>query len=273
MITVSLDPILVHLGPFALSWYGLAIAAAVAAAVWLVFREAARKGLPTEPLGDLTIWIIAGGFVGARLLHVIDRWDVYGQHPALILAVWNGGLAILGAVLGGTLAGVVGAWRLGLPVRRLSDAVAPGLILGQAIGRFGCLTTGDSVGPATDGTWGIAYTNPHALVPQLGVPYQPTFFYEQLGDVAIFAILWLLRKRLRGDGQLFALYLGLYATLKFALTFLRTETIWVAGLQEAQLLALAAMAVAALWVAWPQAAVAGARRVAAAGPAGRLSNP
>ena len=265
MLTVDLDPVLVHLGPLALSWYGLAIAGAVAAAVWLAFREAARKGLPTEPLGDLAVWIIVGGFVGARLLHVIDRWDFYSQNPALIPAVWNGGLAILGAVLGGTLAGVIGAWRLGLPVRRLSDAIAPGLVLGQAIGRFGCLTTGDSVGPPTEGTWGIVYTNPHALVPQLGVPYQPTFLYEQLGDVLIFAILWLLRKRLRGDGQVFALYLGLYATLKFALTFLRTETIWFAGLQEAQLLAIVAFGLALLWVAWPQAPSLGGRRPSLAG--------
>ncbi len=250
MLTINIDPVLVHFGPFSLSWYGLAVGSGVIVGVWLTLREAGRKGLPTERVGDLALWIILGGAVGARLLHVIDRWDFYSANPHLILAIQNGGLAILGGILGGTLAGAIGAWRMGLSIPRLSDAAAPGVVLGQAIGRFGCLTTGDSVGPATDGTWGIVYTNPGAMVPQLGVAYQPTFFYEQVGDVVIFAALWLLRKRLKVDGHLFALYLGLYAALKFALTFLRTETIWLAGLQEAQLLALGAFALAIAWAVW-----------------------
>ncbi len=247
MITIDIDPVLFHLGPIALSWYGIMVATATIVGVWLALREARRKGLPTEKIADLAVWIIVSGFVGARLLHVIDRWDLYAANPMSILAIQNGGLAILGAVLGGTLAGVVGAWRMGLPVFRLSDAVAPGLILGQGIGRFACLFTGDSVGPATDGTWGIVYLNPGAMVPQLGVAYQPTFMYEQLGDFAIFAVIWLLRGRLTRDGSLFALYLGLYGLNKFAITFLRTETIWFWGLQEAQLLAIGALATAIAW--------------------------
>jgi phosphatidylglycerol---prolipoprotein diacylglyceryl transferase len=85
------------------------------------------------------------------------------------------------------------------------------------------------------------------MAPRLGVAYQPLFFYEQLWDLAVFAILWLLRKRLTTDGQLFALYLGLYAIGKFVLTFLRTETIWFWSLQEAQLFALALAIIWALW--------------------------
>ena len=126
----------------------------------------------------------------------------------------------------------------GLPIHRLSDAVAPGVVLGQALGRLGCLITGDALGPQTDGFWGIRYLNPGAMAPQLGVAYQPTFAYEAAWDLVVFAILWTLRKRVRGDGHLFAIYLGLYAVGKFALTFLRSEVIWLGGLQEAQLLAV-----------------------------------
>lgn len=250
LIVVDLPPVLTHLGPLALSWYGLAVAVAVLAGVQVALYEVQRKGLPAGPAADLVLWVVVGGFLGARLLHVIDRWDVYQSNPAQILAVQNGGLAILGAVLGGTLAGSLIAWRRGLPVRQLSDAAAPGVVLGQAIGRFGCLVTGDAVGRATDGSWGVVYLNPGAMVPQLGVAYQPVFLYEQVWDVGVFAVLWLVRRRLTGDGQLFALYLGLYAAGKFALTFLRTETVWLLGLQEAQLLALSAVGLAIVWAAW-----------------------
>ncbi len=253
MFTVDLDPVIAHLGPVAISWYGLAVGAGVLVGIWLALREADRKGLPGDRVGDLAMWVVLGGLVGGRLLHVVDRWDLYQDQPQTILAIQNGGLAILGAILGGTLAGVVGAWRMGINIPRMSDAAAPAVVLGQAIGRFGCLVTGDSVGPATDGTWGIVYTHPGALAPQLGVAYQPTFFYEQVWDLLIFGLLWVLRKRLRVDGHLFALYLALYALGKFALTFLRTETIWFAGLQEAQLLAIGAMALAGAWAVWGSA--------------------
>ncbi|MBI2941671.1 MAG: prolipoprotein diacylglyceryl transferase [Chloroflexi bacterium] len=259
MITIDIDPTLFHLGPVALSWYGLAVVLAVTVAVWLTLREARRKGIPTQPVADLAVWVVVGGVVGARLLHVIDRWGDYAANPAQLLAFQNGGLAILGAVLGGAIAAGLGARSLGLPVRRLFDAIAPGLVLGQAIGRFGCLVTGDALGPPTDGSWGITYLNPHAMAPQLGIAYQPVFLYEQLWDLAIFAVLWRLRRRLTADGQVFALYLGLYSAGKFALTFLRTETVWFWGLQEAQLVALVGVAIAVAWAVRARPTIAASR--------------
>lgn len=259
MVTIDINPVLVHLGPFALSWYGLAVVSAMLVGLWLTLREARRKGIPTEPVADLALWIFAGAFVGARLLHVVDRWDYYAANPHQILAIQNGGLAIIGGVLGGALTGGILAWKRGLPVRRLFDAAAPGLVLGQAIGRFGCLVTGDAVGRPTDGSWGVVYANPGAMPPQLGVAYQPVFFFEQVWDLAIFGVLWMLRKRLKVDGQLFALYLGLYAAGKFALTFLRTEVVWFLGLQEAQVFALGGVAVAIVWAVLAQRSQGGAR--------------
>ncbi len=248
-MTIDIDPVIVHLGPFALSWYGLFVGLALAIGVWLALREAARKSLPMEQVEPLAFSVIAGGIIGARLLHVIDRWDIYAAHPLSIFAIWNGGLAIMGAVLGGTLVGLFVAWRRGLPVRRLSDAAAPGAILGQAFGRFACLFTGDAVGGPTRG-FGITYLNPGAMVPQLGMTYEPVFLYEMAWDLGLFVLLWWLRARLRVDGQLFAVYLALYAIGKFALSFRRTETVWLAGMQEAQLLSLAAVGLAALWGWW-----------------------
>lgn len=253
-MTIDIDPVLLHVGPIALTWYGLAIAVALMVGVWLGLREARRLGLPVDAVESLVLPIVAGGFVGARALHVIDRWDLYAADPLMVFAVWNGGLAIAGAVLGGTLVGAVYAWRGGLPVRRLSDAVAPAALLGQAIGRFACLFTGDALGRPTTG-FGVTYLNPGAMAPRLGVAYEPVFLYEMVWDLGAFAILWwVLRPRLRGDGRLFGVYLALYAVGKFLLTFLRTETVWVAGLQEAQLLSAVLLALGAAWFWWPRLA-------------------
>ena len=246
-MTIDIDPVIVHIGHFGIGWYGVVVAIALVVGIRLALHEAARKRLPAADVESLAIWVVVGGFVGARALHVIDRWDLYAAEPLAALAIWNGGLAILGAVLGGTLTGLVVAARRGLPVLRLSDAVAPAAILGQGIGRFACLFTGDAVGQPTTG-FGITYLNPGAMVPQLGIAYEPVFLYEMVWDLAVFAVLWWwLRPRLRVDGQLFAAYLALYALGKFALTFRRTETVWFAGLQEAQLLALAAFVLGGVW--------------------------
>ncbi|MFH1003425.1 MAG: prolipoprotein diacylglyceryl transferase family protein [Chloroflexota bacterium] len=114
MIRIGIDPILVTLGPFSIAWHGLFIAVGVVVAVWLSARLVARDGLSRERLYAIAMWSIPGGIIGARLVHVIDYWGYYSAHPALIPAIWEGGAAIWGAILGG------GAHRPGLrPVQRL----------------------------------------------------------------------------------------------------------------------------------------------------------
>lgn len=253
MLTINIDPILIHLGPLALSWYGLAVGVAILAGIWLTSRETIRKGLPGDKISDLMLWIAVGGIVGARLLFVLDRWAFFTANPSQIIAVQTGGLSIMGAILGGGLVAGLLAWRRHLPVRRVFDAAAPGLILGQAIGRLGCLVTGDTLGKPTDGTWGIVYLNPGSHAPALGVAYQPAFFYEQVWDLIVFAIVWRLRSRLRVDGQLFALYLGLYAIGKFAVTFVRLDPVYAWGLQQSHFVALGLMAIALGWFVWSRA--------------------
>ncbi len=125
MVTINLNPTLFHLGAFAFSWYGLAVAAGILAGVWLLLRETQRRGLPTEPVLDLVLWIAVGGLAGARLLYILDRWPFFVANPAQILAIHTGGLSIMGAILGGGLTGALLARRKGLPARRLFDAAAP----------------------------------------------------------------------------------------------------------------------------------------------------
>ena len=244
MITVNIDPILLHLGHFALRWYGLIVVTAASIGIWVALREAKRKGLSEYQFADAIPWVIVGGLIGARLFHVIDHWpDEYAANPLRALYVWEGGLAIWGGVIGGLAALALFAWRRALPLAVLLDTAVPGLVLGQAIGRIACIITGDAVGKPTTGPFGLAYSNPGAMVPQLGVYYSPTPIYEILMNLTIFAVVWRLRKRPLPDGALFLVYLVLYSIGRFVITFWSAYKIVALGFNQAQWISLAGLAV------------------------------
>ena len=137
MITVSIDPIIFSIGHFALRWYSLILMTAIAVALWLTAREVERRGFRKEAIYDAAVWIIIGGILGARLFHVLDHWShEYAATPIRALFIWEGGLAIWGAMAGGLLAAALVAWRRGWYFPRFLDAAAPGMVLAQAIGRI-----------------------------------------------------------------------------------------------------------------------------------------
>jgi phosphatidylglycerol:prolipoprotein diacylglycerol transferase len=244
MITVSIDPILVSFGHFMIRWYSLIAVAAIATGIWVARAEADRKGFGKAAIDTLVLWLVPAGIVGARLFHVADHWDdVYSLDPVRIFYVWQGGLAIWGAVLGGLAALVLVAWRKGWRLPLLLDIMAPAVVLGQAIGRLACVITGDAMGRATTGPFGFAYTSPNAMVPQLGVYYTPTPVYELIMNLGIFALLWRLRKKGLPDGALFLIYLLLYAGGRFVITFWSSYRSVAFGLNQSQLISLAALAV------------------------------
>jgi phosphatidylglycerol:prolipoprotein diacylglycerol transferase len=244
MITVSIDPILLHVGHFALRWYGLIVVTAMSVGIWVALREAKRKGLSDYQFADAIPWVIVGGLIGARLFHVIDHWpDEYAANALRALYVWEGGLAIWGGVIGGLAALALFAWRRALSVAVLLDTAVPGLVLGQAIGRIACIITGDAVGKPTTGPFGLAYSNSGALVPQLGVYYAPTPIYEIILNLTIFAVVWRLRKRPLPDGALFLIYLVLYSVGRFVITFWSAYKTIALGFNQAQWISLAGLAV------------------------------
>ena len=252
-ITIDVDPVIVRLGDFAIGWYGLAVVAAIGVALLVAQHEVQRRDLSLDAFWSIGPWAILGGLVGARALHVIDNWSTYASEPLRIFAFHQGGLAIGGALLGGIVATIVVAQRYGVPLLSLADAVAPGIILGQAIGRLGCLVTGDALGRGTSLPWGITYLNPGSMAPDRVTSYQPVFAYEALWDLAVFGVVWALRKRIDRPGALFATYLALYAAGKFAITFLREEQRWMWSLQEAHFVALALAVISATLLLWASA--------------------
>jgi phosphatidylglycerol:prolipoprotein diacylglycerol transferase len=244
MITMPIDPILFSIGHFALRWYSLIILLAILVGIWVAGREAERRGLGKETIDELVLWLVPAGLIGARLFHVADHWDhVYSLDPVRVLYIWQGGIAIWGAVIGGLIALVVLAWRRGWRLPVLLDTLAPAVVLGQGIGRIACVITGDAMGKPTNGPFGIAYSSPHALVPELGVYYTPTPVYELLMNVGIFALLWKLRKRNLPDGALFLIYLLLYSAGRFLITFWSSYRTFAFGLNQSQYISLAALAV------------------------------
>jgi phosphatidylglycerol---prolipoprotein diacylglyceryl transferase len=244
MLTISIDPILLSISHFQLRWYGLVVATAMSIGIWLAVREAGRKGFDTEEITNHMLWIVAAGLIGARLFHVIDHWpDVFAANPMRALYFWEGGLAIWGGVLGGLVAVAILARVRHWNLPRLLDAFVLGVVLAQAVGRIACIITGDAIGKPTSGPFGFAYISPNAMVPQLGVYYTPTPVYEILMNLAIFALLWSLRKKNLPDGALALIYLATYSLLRFFIAFTSTYKIIALGLNQAQLISIFVLAV------------------------------
>ena len=245
MVTITIDPFIFSIGHFALRWYSLIVVTAIVVGVWLTAREAERKGFKKGDIYDAAMWIILGGLVGARLFHVLDHWsDVFAANPISALYIWEGGLAIWGALAGGLLTMAILAWRKGWRLSSLLDAAAPGVVLAQAVGRVACVITGDAMGKPTTGPFGFAYTNPNAMVPELGVYYTPMPVYEIIVNLGIFVLLWQLRKRRWPDGMLFLVYLGLYSLERLLLGFTSSYRIIAWGMTQSQIVALVGLAVA-----------------------------
>lgn len=244
MFTITLDPIVFSIGHLQIRWYSLIVLTAILIGVWLTAHQAARKGFRKGDVYDAAIWIVFGGLLGARLFHVLDHWNEYAANPIRMLYLWEGGLAIWGAVAGGLVVGAILARRRRWSFPRLLDAAAPGLVLAQAVGRVACVITGDAMGKPTSGPFGFAYTSPNAMVPQLGVYYTPMPVYEIVANLIIFALLWSLRRKGWPDGLLFLLYLTLYSIERFFLAFTSSYQIIAFGLTQSQIAALVSLVVA-----------------------------
>lgn len=249
-IIININPILVQWGDFAIYWYSLAIAAAIMTAVWVAVKRSRRNGIPEGEIYSLALWVVIAGLAGARLFHIVDKLDYYWQNPGAILALRQGGLAIWGGVATGILAGVIYGKIRKLPLLRLADVVAPALLLGQIIGRLGCLVNGDAYGGITSLPWAFIYSHPEAQIPSAfwGVPTHPYPVYEMLWNLAILALLVMLDRGGKKEGRLFFTYLSLYSLGRFFLTFVRQEKVVLWGLQQAQIIALLTLLISFLWL-------------------------
>lgn len=214
-------PILVQLGTFELRTYGVIVVLSFFVGLWLSTKEARRKGLDPGLIQDFAFYALLGGIIGARIYFVLFSNPAYFlKNPWEIVAVWHGGIGIIGALLGGLLTTLWYCRRKKLSFRLFADTLAPGVALGQAAGVFACLLNGDSYGKPTDLAWAITYTDPRAMAP-LNIPLHPVEIYEMVAYFLVFLLVWQTRKKYKTDGFAFLTYLAGYGAARFAVEFFR----------------------------------------------------
>ncbi|MCX6021850.1 MAG: prolipoprotein diacylglyceryl transferase [Chloroflexi bacterium] len=259
-MTIGIDPNLFTLGPSVIAWHGILTALGVLAGVMTAVKLAQINHfrITEDQIYSVALWSVPGGIIGARVAHVLDRWDVYSQNPMQMLLINEGGLAVWGSVIGGPLAGLLYVTLNKIPKGEAADVGAFGFLVGQIIGRLGCMVNGDAYGAPSDAPWAVTYTHPGAFAP-LNIPTHPWPMYEIVWTLISLAILWRLNGRLKPDGSLFLVYLILYSIGRFVLTFWREERILFMGLQEAHLISIAVFAFAVPMLIWLTAGSRGAR--------------
>ena len=270
MVEIDIAPNLVTLGTFIISWHGLFSFVAVSSAVYLVGRWAPMRGIDPDTVYSIAVWAIIGGVVGARLVHVVDRWDFYQHSPGQIIAIWSGGIGLWGGILGGYIGGALYALWAKHPVGTIADLTAPALLFVQTIGRLGDIVNGEHCTKAADFALGFVWTHPRSDAgvcdSGVGVSVHPVIAYEMIWNLIALLIVWRLRGRLRPDGMLFALYLALYSMGRFIVTFLREDKIWAGGMQEAHYIALVVLAITVPLLAFRARLVPAEERLAGPAP-------
>lgn len=242
MIAITLDPNIFRLGAFALTWHGAFAAAGIAGGLTFSVWLARKVDVSEDPVLNLAPWAILGGILGARLVHVVDNWETYAQAPGRIFLVNEGGIALYGAIVGGSAVAYLVARIQRLPAGPIADLAAPGLLLGQAIGRIGDLINGEHLSTGTTLPWATLYLHPDS--PGSRFPVHPAVGYELIWDLGVLAVLILFRQRLITPGMSYWVYLALYSAGRFVISFLRLDPVRVAGLQISQAMALVAFYVA-----------------------------
>ena len=233
-----MHPILFEIGPVTIYSYGLMLGAAFLCAVYLLGKEASRKGLDPERIVNFGLCLIFAGVIGSHISHLIlyDPHSLW-RNPLSILKLWQGGLTIYGALITGIFVGIIFARRSKISFWMLADTVSPSIILAQAVGRIGCFLNGCCFGKETSLPWAVTFTDKNCAAP-LNIPLHPVQLYSSIANFLVFIVIWKLRKRCRGEGSLFLLYLALYSGARFITEFYR-QGFTIMGLPLAQIVGLA----------------------------------
>ena len=228
------SPVIFEAGPIAMRWYGLCIALGIAAATFLTMRELRRKGYDEALALDALFFVVPLGFIGARIYHVLTDYDLYAEDPFPgVFEVWNGGLGIYGAIVGGFVGGLIFARIRGINPLVLADAVAPGLILAQAIGRWGNYFNQELFGRPSNLPWAIRIApenRPSGF--EDAAAFHPTFLYESIWNLMIFFVLLYVARRFASrlkNGDVFLLYVSLYSVGRFFVELLRIDPAFLLG--------------------------------------------
>jgi phosphatidylglycerol:prolipoprotein diacylglycerol transferase len=207
----------------------------VVAIIIIALQEARRQNITQDHVYNVAIWAIISAVVFSRVFHIVDHWDYYMTDPSRIFGFE--GVAVYGAVFGVVLAIVVYCLIRKINIWQMADIISPGALVGMAIGRVGCLLNGCCYGITSDAFCTITYTNIYSYAP-LGVAVLPTQVFHIIWNLIAFAVLWILRKRLKPQGTTFLFYLAFYAAGDLTIRFFREGTPFLFGMQEAQVIGI-----------------------------------
>ncbi|MCX7681645.1 MAG: prolipoprotein diacylglyceryl transferase [Anaerolineae bacterium] len=250
------DPILIHITPnFGIHWYGVLIVIGVMLGAVYASRRAREDGENPDHVWNALVIAIILAIIGARLYHVFSEpaggmvgWSYYRKHPGEIFKIWRGGLGIYGAIAGGILGVVIYAWRARLRPLQWLDYGAPGLALGQFIGRWGNFINQELYGPPTTLPWGLIIDPPHRIAPYNDLTlyppetrFHPTFLYESLWCLLVFVVLATIARKLKGrllEGDILLGYIIGYPLGRFFIEYLRPDAWMIGPIAAAQLFAI-----------------------------------
>ncbi|WP_261721805.1 prolipoprotein diacylglyceryl transferase [Staphylococcus equorum] len=242
MMTLNyINPIALELGPISVRWYGIIIAVGILLGYFIAQEGVKRISFDTDTLVDIIFWSAIFGFIMARLYFVVFQWPYYIQNPIEIPMIWHGGIAIHGGLIGGFVTGIIICKQKNINPFQIGDVIAPSMILGQGIGRWGNFMNHEAHGGPVSRTFLENLHIPDFIINNMyinGKYYQPTFLYESIWDILGFVILILLRKHLR-IGDTFCLYLIWYSIGRFFVEGMRTDSLMLTSdIRVAQLMSI-----------------------------------
>jgi len=234
-----IDPVAFEVGPLTVRWYGIIMASAFLTGIFLAYYRAAASGKDPNHIFNMVTLIIPAAIIGARAYYVAFEWENYAGNFYEMVAIWHGGLAIHGGIIGGVLAGLVYVRIHRLPLWKISDIMAPSLILGQAIGRWGNFINQEAHGGPVSEEF-ISHF-PAFIQKQMyinGQYFHPAFLYESLWDFFVFLVLLIRWPRKKFQGEIAFLYLVLYSAGRFFIEGIRTDSLMLGPFRVAQLVSV-----------------------------------
>ncbi|MEZ7171669.1 prolipoprotein diacylglyceryl transferase [Sporosarcina sp. OR05] len=241
---LAIDPTAFKLGPIPIRWYGILITTGIILAFIVVQKEMVKRGMHPDFLTDLLIWAVPIAIISARIYYVIFSWDSYKDNPANIIKIWEGGIAIHGALIGAFLTTYVYTKRKGISFWKVADIAAPGILIGQIIGRWGNFINQEAHGGPVSQSFLENTWIPDWIMQQMtieGVTYHPTFLYESLWNVVGLIIILLLRKVRLKRGEMFFFYLTWYSIGRYFIEGMRTDSLYGGDLRAAQIVSILAI--------------------------------
>lgn len=239
MISLTINKIAFELGPLMIRWYAVLIVGGAGIGVWLAYKEAPYRHLTGEDIIDFVIWAVPSGLVGARLYYVIFNWSYYSKYPNEIIALWDGGGAIYGSLIAGSIVLFIFSYYRMVNPMDILDVAVPAVFLGQSIGRWGNFVNQEAYGKVVENLdWLPSFIQNQMYID--GSYRIPTFLFESLGTLIGFILVIFLRHRLKSilRGEVFGFYLIWYGSLRLIIEGMRTDSLMFGMLRVSQVLSL-----------------------------------